>query len=81
MNGSRRSERGTTGKLSKRGVWQAPWMGEEGEMVLIAITSKHRLLRIVTIPPGASRIDAAEALLSELDAADPVPSLRLIRAQ
>lgn len=67
--------------LLRRGVRQAPWLGPNGELVLVAITSKRQKLKEVVVPHGASRIDAAERLEAELDLADaPPPRLSLMRA-
>lgn len=55
-----------------RGVYVAPWHGEEGELVLIAITSRGTLAAPpLEIPHGASRLDAADGLSSLLDQKDP----------
>lgn len=65
--------------LLDRGVWQAPWLGPNGELVLLAITKARALHgEPHVVPHGASRIEAAELLLSRLDRDDPVPKLRVI---
>lgn len=65
--------------LLERGVWQAPWLGPTGELVLIAITRARALHGApFIVPHGASRVDAANALLEGLDAIDPVPKIRVI---
>ena len=59
-------------QLADRGVWIAPWIGPQGEVVLVAVTSAHRLAAApVTVPAGADRIAAAEALWDHLEAVDP----------
>jgi hypothetical protein len=67
--------------LLDRGVRQAPWFGPDGELVLLAITSKHAKWKEVIVPHGASRVEAGEALEAELDLYDPPPPLlRVMRA-
>jgi len=66
--------------LLNRGVWLAPWCGSEGEMVLLAITSRHRLaVPPVVIPNGASRVDAANLLWDQLEQSDPEPPSARLR--
>lgn len=63
--------------LLDRGVWQAPWCGADGEVVLLAITSRHRLaVPPVTLPLEASRVDAAGQLWDTLEELDPSPANR-----
>lgn len=65
--------------LLERGVWQAPWLGPDGELVLIAITRARSMYGLpFVVPHGASRIEAAERMMGELDAVDAVPNLQLI---
>lgn len=65
--------------LLRRGVWQAPFLGRDGEMILAAVDRNGRLVGDVhVVPHGASRIDAADRLLAALDLADPVPDIRII---
>jgi hypothetical protein len=65
--------------LLKRGVWQAPFLGEDGEMILVAVKRDGRLLcPPVTIPHGGSRVEAGDALFDRLDTADPIPALMII---
>lgn len=62
-----------------RGVYAAPWMGPNGEIVLLAITKEHKLAGDpVTVPVGASHHAAADALWERLDADDPIPGLRIV---
>ncbi|MHB1097860.1 MAG: hypothetical protein ACYC3F_17005 [Gemmatimonadaceae bacterium] len=64
--------------LLARGIHLAPWLGPDGELVLVAVTSKGRTLREpITLPHGADRIGAAEALWEELERADPVAHLKV----
>jgi hypothetical protein len=65
--------------LLKRGVWQAPFLGPDGELVLAAVRRDGRLNEPpLVIPHGASRIDAAEEMLDRLNAADPIPDIRIV---
>jgi hypothetical protein len=62
-----------------RGVWQADFFGPDGELVLVAVDRRRRLVvDPVIVAHGASRIDAAERLLVILEKADPMPALRII---
>lgn len=66
------------GEQLGRGVYVAPWMGEHGELVLLAITSTSRLAcPPMTIAHGADRVAASDAAWAALDAADHVPGLKL----
>lgn len=61
-----------TGKLLERGVWKAPWMGPEGEMVLLVVTAGHRLLiQPSMLALGSDYIATYDALWELLDARDP----------
>ena len=72
------SGRGTPDPLG-RGVWQAPFDGPDGELVLVAVTSRGRMCGEVTIVPhGASRIETADRMLLALELADPLRALRAI---
>lgn len=60
-------------KLLDRGVWKAPWMGPNGEFVLLVVTSGHTLL----VPPsvlalGSDYIASFDALWELLDERDPL---------
>ena len=68
---------GTDEHLLGRGVWRAPWLGPDGELVLLAVRRDHRLNEPpVTVPHGTTRADASVALVARLDRDDP-PSLKL----
>jgi hypothetical protein len=65
--------------LLGRGVFQAPWLGPNGELVLLAVRRDHRLnAPPFVVPHGASRISAAESLLDGLDRDDAIPNLKII---
>lgn len=66
------------GDRYERGLYIAPWMGRDGELVLLALTSTRRLAAPpLEIPHGVDRAAMAEALQSTLDAVDPLP-IRLV---
>ncbi len=65
--------------LLGRGVFHAPWLGPDGELVLLSVRSDHRLnAPPLVVPHGASRIAAAERLEAALEGDDPVARLRVI---
>lgn len=62
-----------------RGVWVAPWIGPNGEFVLIAITRERKLAcEPRVIPVGANHVAAGDELWDLLEAADPIPKLQII---
>lgn len=66
------------GEPCEPGLHIAPWMGEQGEIILLAVTSNRRLAAPpLEIPWGADSVAMAEELQRVLDAADP-PRLRII---
>lgn len=66
------------GSRPNRGLHVAPWMGDNGEIVLLAFTSRCTLATPpVEIPWGADSVTMAEELEALLDRVDP-PLLRLI---
>lgn len=60
-----------------RGVWIAPWLGKDGEQILVAVTSQRRCIARREVAAGANHVDAAEQLLDLLDVEDPDPRARL----
>lgn len=58
--------------LWPRGVWQAPWWGENEELILVAVTSRHTLLVERIVAHGQNRIAAYEELWDMLQKQDPV---------
>ena len=68
-------------KQTTRGVYVAPYLGPDGEIVLLAITSSRKLATSgpVIVPHGADRVAAAEALWDLLDRVDP-PAVTVLRA-
>lgn len=66
------------GARCKRGLHIAPWMGDNGEIVLLAMTSRHTLAAPpLEIPWGADSVAMAEELEMILERVDP-PTLRII---
>jgi hypothetical protein len=62
-----------------RGVYVAPWIGPNNEVVLLGITRNHHLVAPPTaIPAGANHVAAGEALWALLDGDDPLPNLKII---
>lgn len=56
-----------------RGVWIAPWVGPDGELVVYAIDSTNRLgISPVVIPHGVDHVALVDQLWEELDRRDPV---------
>jgi hypothetical protein len=62
-----------------RGVWVAPWVGPNGEIVLLALRRDNRLAgEPHVIPLGASHVLAADELWERLDREDPEQRLQII---
>jgi hypothetical protein len=62
-----------------RGVWMAPWMGQNGETILVAVTRERKLAcDPVLVPPGGNHVAASDALWARLDGHDPIPNLKLV---
>jgi hypothetical protein len=61
--------------LFYRGVYRQPFLGPNGEMVLIAITSEHKRLEEVLVSIDDNPFDASDQLWDRLDKADPAPTL------
>lgn len=59
------------GEMYERGVWLAPWLGDNGEFILVAVTSRRRKVGEETIPAGADHAAAAERLYELLDRVEP----------
>lgn len=67
-----------TGLESNRGVWNAPWTGPNGELVLIALESRGRLIDgPVAVPRGVDHVTVADTLWELLDTVDPLAMVRL----
>jgi hypothetical protein len=79
----RRASQGTVpahrNDLLRRGVWQAPFFGPDGELALVAVSRAGKLIGdVLIVPHGSSRIAAAEALLERLNLVDPLPAIRIV---
>lgn len=63
----------------ERGVYVAPWVGPNGEMVLIALTRFRRLAgEPLMVPIGGNHVAAGEELWDRLETVDPIPKLQII---
>lgn len=62
-----------------RGVYVAPWVGPDGEVVLIALSGDRRLIGDpILIPKGGNHVQAGDALWARLDHDDPRPQLKIV---
>jgi hypothetical protein len=59
------------GEMYGRGVWLSPFLGEHGEFVLVAVTSRKRRIAEELVPTGSDHVAAAERLYDLLDAHEP----------
>lgn len=59
------------GDAQRRGVFAAPWMGENGEILLVAVTSDGRRIAERSVAFGESAHSIADELWDLLEAADP----------
>ena len=65
--------------LAGRGVYVAPWMGPDGEFVLLAITREKKLAcQPVVVPIGSNHVLASDELWDVLERDDPLPDLKII---
>lgn len=61
-----------------RGVWVAPWMGPNGETILVAVKRDDRLVAERMLSFGDDHVQASDELWRALERADPCPVLRVI---
>jgi hypothetical protein len=62
-----------------RGVWIAPWMGPNGETILVALNRhEHQIGEQIMIPLGGNHLAASDELWSRVEKHDPIPKLRVI---
>jgi hypothetical protein len=62
-----------------RGVWIAPWLGPNGETILVALNRHERQLgEQMMISPGSNSLAASDELWARVERDDPVPQLRVI---
>ena len=61
-----------------RGVWVAPWMGPNGETIIVAVRRDGRQVESRALLPGADHVGASDELWKILELADPAPSLKVI---
>jgi len=62
-----------------RGVWMAPWVGQNGETILVAVGDNRRLVCEVTVPLTASARLVSDELWDRLDAEPPAPMLTVMK--
>lgn len=71
--------RQSNGQAFGRGVWMAPWLGPNGETILVAVTREKRLAgEPVIVPIGGNHVAASDELWDRLDGRDPIPNLKLV---
>lgn len=61
-----------------RGVWVAPWMGQNGETIIVAVRRDGRIVDERALLPGADHVGASDELWKRLELADPAPNLKVI---
>lgn len=62
-----------------RGVWQAPWMGPNGETILVAVNRDRRQVGAeIMIPLGGAHHAASDELWARLERDDPLPIMKLV---
>ena len=66
------------GTMAERGVWIAPWLGENGEMILVSVRRDRRRIEERPIPTGSNSIAISDAMWDRLEAEDPMPRLMVI---
>lgn len=67
-------------ELDGRGVYLARWLNSEGRPVAYALDSQGRHVDHLTIEGTVTFASAARILSRRLELADPVPTLRLVKA-
>jgi hypothetical protein len=66
------------GKGVGRGVWVAPWMGPNGELILVAVSRTDRRLGEIMLALGDNHVKASEDLWAIVERDDPMPMLQVI---
>lgn len=61
-----------------RGVWELPYLSPDGSRVVASIDSQGRIVQQCRITPTSDVRQIYQTLQSELDRADPIPTLRAI---
>lgn len=61
-----------------RGVWVAPWMGPNGEIILVAVRRNDRMVDQRMLLFGDDHVRAADELWAALEREDPQPNLKII---
>lgn len=67
------------GPMAERGVWIAPWLGPDGETILVAVDQHHRRIGSeCRVAAGASHVLAADEMWERVERDDPIPRLHAI---
>ena len=61
-----------------RGVWVAPWMGPNGELVVVAVSRRNRLLAERIIAPGDNSDAIGQELWAIVERDDPLDIFQVI---
>jgi hypothetical protein len=64
----------------ERGVWMQPYRSRRGRAVLVTIDREGRWLNERVVRESEDAWDVAAEMRRELDRRDPMPELRLVRA-
>lgn len=69
----------TAASGSGRGVYVAPWVGPNGEIVLLALSRERKLIGDpLTVPLGGNHVEAGDEMWRRLDVSDPVAILKIV---
>lgn len=61
-----------------RGVFVEPWMGRNGETILVAVDRHNRRLAEIELAVGDDHFGASERLWAVVERDDPIPTLKVI---
>lgn len=61
-----------------RGVWVAPWMGPNGELILVAVRRDDRRVAERVLSAGDDHVKASDELWAAIEREDPLPALKVI---
>jgi hypothetical protein len=62
----------------ERGVFIAPWLGPNGETVLVSLTKERRQIELRYVAAGMNHVLAADEMWEHVEDVDPEPFLRAI---
>jgi hypothetical protein len=67
------------GFVFRRGVWVAPWLAENGGLIVVAVDRHKRQVGPQSVVPfGGNHLMTGEELWDRLDGHDPIPNLKLV---